>query len=158
MAQPDEQLKAEIEFLQRLARTEPLAAERTAMDGAALIIRDEPLAIEVVIEVRLPGTVEAFTGAAESDHGRLLIFLQNCGDQPLRIAGPDFLWTSGLALPWHVGVQLFTNVFRAEYGEVLTWQVHFAGAPDNLGVLAADVAEIARKCRGVAVRSRVSST
>lgn len=153
MTTENEQLLAEIAFLTKVADVEPFASETPIRDGGALVIRDDKLGVEVVVEVRLPGSTEALTGKSETEQGRMWIFLQNTSDAPLKVRAPNFILTGGLGLPWHVGFELMTNPYRGEFGEVLSWQVHITG-DEALELLAADVAEIVKKCRSVAARSR----
>lgn len=139
-------LREEMLFLKRLARVECLSNERPVMDGAALVVRisHEERACEAVVEVRLPGTINEWGKPEPSKHGRVLIFLQNVADEPVRLHAPEFVLTGGLRLPWKVGLMIMTNIWRGELAETLCWQVALTG-DNELELLGSDVVGILRK-------------
>jgi hypothetical protein len=133
---------SEAEFLRELARDSRLSGEQPALDGQALVIRlaGDELRCDFVVEARVPADGE--TGL------RLLVYLQNVSDAPLRIGLPEFLLTGGLSLPWHVGLRMMTNWARGEVGEVLMWDLQTSGA-ESTALLAAEIAAILETCRTI---------
>ena len=142
-------LADEIHFLTELAGVECLAEESPAVDGAALIIRDERLEFETVIEARLPGWREPLSRRGAQKRGQLLVYLQNVSDRSIELRVPEFIMTGGLKLPWHVGVVLMLNVKRCETGEALCWQITMDGS-ESRNLLALEISKIIQKCRTIA--------
>jgi hypothetical protein len=138
-------------FLARLAQVEGLAKESPMMDGEALVVRldCQRQSCAVIIEVRLPGSDDW----EESDHGRLLVFLQNISDEPLNFRAPEFILTGGLTLPWRAGVTAMVNTYRNSFGEVLSWQVPIMG-DESPTLLASEVIRILNNCRIIMSRSQ----
>jgi hypothetical protein len=136
-------MRGEKEFLARLAAVDYLKQENPVLDGAALVfqIRNESILAELLVEVRLSAP-EHFQDA------RLLAFLQNLGDTPLKIDAPEFVLTSGLLLAWKVGIVIMANEYRGELGEALKWETHLDGSED-IEMLAAEVGQILDSCRAL---------
>jgi hypothetical protein len=142
----DSDLAREKLFLQELARVGCMANQGFVVDGAALVARlsHENRACDVLVEVRLAGSLDELNQPEPSPHGRMLIFLQTVSDTPITLRAPEFLLTGGMTLPWKVGIVMMTNVFRGELAEALCWQVPLVEAlPPE--VLAADVVTILEK-------------
>lgn len=136
----------ETEFLEELARVETLREERPVLDGQALVIQltSEELTCEFVIEARLPRSKEE-AGV------RLLVYLQNVSDEPLRVGLPEFILTGGVRLPWHVGLRSMINPSRGELVEVVAWDLQTGGA-ESCELLASEITAILDTCRKVVAR------
>ena len=148
----DSILYREILFLTDLARVECLSAENPVIDGASLVVRlsHENKVCEAMVEVRLPGTVNELGEREPTANGRLMVILQNAGDESIRLRLPEFMLTSGLILPWKVGLSMVTNIYRGELGESLCWQLALL-AENDLELLAIDVSRILAKGRLILV-------
>jgi len=146
----DGNLNGEAHFLAQLAHIECLSRENPVLDGAALVVRisHEQRICEVLVEVRLPGTSDEIGNREPSDRGRVLVFFQNAGEEPVKLRAPDFVLTAGLELPWKVGIVMATNIYRGELGEVLSWEVPW-GWDDDVELLASEVVKIIGKGRAI---------
>ena len=140
-------MPGEKEFLGLLSAVDRLKRERPVLDGAALVFRieHEGAVAELIVEVRLPGY--ALVDACPRD-GKLLAFLQNLADNPLKLSAPEFVMTGGLLLPWTVGITVIANDYRGELGEALAWQTPLNGSED-VELLAGEIGHILDICRAI---------
>ena len=143
-------MKDEIDYLKRLANVKDVSEEGPVMDGGAIVITTETGAVsaEVVVEVRLPGSVELLAFDNSSKHGSLMVYLQNRSDKPLKLGTPEFLLTGGLRFPWKVGTRLLSSIERGEVGEVFMWQIPITGN-ESIAEIGADIGVVCRKCRKI---------
>jgi hypothetical protein len=118
-------IAGEKDFLQKLARTKCLSNMGPVVDGAALVIHvsHQQYACDILVEVRLPETVDELGRAEILPNGRMIIFLQNAANKPIKFRQPEYILTGGLVLPWTVSFEMLANFVRGELGECVKWQV-----------------------------------
>ena len=137
----------EREFLEALSRHESLQEEGAVLDGAALVfgISRGTLHAEMVVEMRVPSVASQ---DEENQPGLIWVYLQNRADARFDAGRPEFMYTSGLRLPWKTGFTPLVNDYRGELGEVLSWKVPIFGG-ESLPMIAREVRVILGKCRAI---------